>query len=148
MTTRISHQTIKRLILFCAIIFFIELTLGYFFPFVSFINSTWTTANKVFTIFSFLGLIYCTVLWLTKNKWVIISLGLLFLIFLVLVAWTEEHPIDTTTNPVDIATLREYGDGKKLIARKYLNAKTNATIEDTVLVKDILVFRQFYADIK
>jgi len=66
------------------------------------------------------------------------------LIFFGVLSCSEIYPIDTTTEPVDIKTIQTYTDGKKLVARQYENAKTNAVIKDTVLVKDIFIFRQVY----
>ena len=77
-------------------------------------------------------------------SWLTTSLGIIFLIFLVIVTISEFHPIDTTTEPVDTKTIQSFPDGKKLVVRQYENAKTNAIIKDTVLVKDLCIFRQIY----
>lgn len=75
-----------------------------------------------------------------------IPLGvLLFLIFFIN-SCAEIHPIDTTTQPNDVAVLKNYENGNKLVVRERINAKTNRVIRDTVLVKDDFIFREIISN--
>lgn len=79
---------------------------------------------------------------LKAKRWAKVMIGVFSLLFLSLLLQSIFLPFDTTTEPTDMKMLRSYSDRKKLIIREYQNAKTNAIIHDTVLVKDIFIFRQ------
>ena len=70
--------------------------------------------------------------------------GILLGLFFILNSLGEIYPIDTTTQPEDRALLKTDNEGRKWVVRGYQNAKTGHEIQDTVLVKDKLVFRRIY----
>ena len=142
--TKQFNKTVLRLTILSAIILLLEFTFSSLFPHWTFKTGTLIICNKLTIYLSIFGLIICGLLLFRAASWLTISLGVIFLIFFGVLSWSEIYPIDTTTEPVDIKTIQIYTDGKKLIARQYKNAKTNAVIKDTVLVKDIFIFRQVY----
>lgn len=66
---------------------------------------------------------------------------MLFIVF-VFNSYAEINPIDSTTAPIKIQTLRKNTDGSEIIVLKSINTKTNNIILDTILVKDFLIFRK------
>jgi len=142
--TRQFNKTSLRLTILSAIILLLEITFSSLFPHWTFKTGTLIICNKLIIYLSIFVLIICSLLLFRAASWLTISLGLIFLIFFGVLSCSEIYPIDTTTEPVDIKTIQTYTDGKKLVARQYENAKTNAVIKDTVLVKDIFIFRQVY----
>lgn len=66
---------------------------------------------------------------------------MLFIVF-VFNSYAEINPIDSTTGPIKIQTLRKNTDGSEIIVLKSINTKTNNIILDTILVKDFLIFRK------
>jgi hypothetical protein len=137
------RQMSKRFAIIFGIILLTEILIGQFFPHLSFVNGTLTITNKIIGYFSFSVFLFCVPLLFKAKKWVTIPWGLLLFTFLFINSCGEIYPIDTTTEPMDIATLQSDKDGNKLIVREYTNAKTDVQIRDTVLVKDIFIFRQF-----
>jgi len=130
------------LTLLFGIILLAEITVGHFFPNLTFVNGNLTIANRVVAYLSFSSFILCIPILFKASKMLTIPLGLiLFLIFFVN-SCAEIYPIDTTTQPKDISILKTYENGNKLIVRERINAKTNNIIQDTVLVKDNFLFRQ------
>jgi hypothetical protein len=116
----------------------------------TFINPGLSIANRIFSYFSFFSLLFCGVLLIRVKRGATLPLGLVFLGLFALLTYGEIKPIDSQTNPIDIATLQTFPDGKKLVIRQYKNMKTNSLVLDTVLVKDVSVFRGLYerGDIK
>lgn len=142
--TRQFNKTVLRLTILSAIILLLEITFSSLFPHWTFKTGALIICNKLIIYLSIFGLIICSLLLFRAASWLTSSLGVIFLIFLGLLSYSEFYPIDTTTEPVDIKTVQTYTDGKKLVARQYENAKTNVIIEDTVLVEDVFIFRRIY----
>jgi len=119
-----------------------EILVGQIFPNLTFVNGNLTIANRILACFAFSGFILSIPIYFKATKTLIIPLGvILFLIFFIN-SCAAIYPIDTTTQPRDIAVLRTNKDGSKLIVRERINAKTNGIIRDTALVKDNFIFRQ------
>ena len=127
-----------------AIILLLEITFSSLFHHWTFKKGTLIICNKLIIYLSIFALIICSLLLFRASFWLTIFLGIIFLIFFGVLSFSEIYPIDTTTEIVDIKTIQTYTDGKKLVVRQYENAKTNAVIKDTVLVKDIFIFRQVF----
>ena len=124
------------------IILLTEISVGHFFPNLTFVDGNMTIANKIIGYFSFSGFILSILIFLKASKMLTIPLGvILFSIFLIN-SYVDIYPIDTTTQPKDVSVLQICKNGNKLTVREYKNAKTNAIIKDTVLVKDKFIFRQ------
>lgn len=135
---------IKRLTFVFGIILLIEIFCGQFVPELTFINGTLRITNRIIGYLSFTGFLFFLLLLLKVNKEITIFVGLILLVFLVINSIGEIHPIDTTTEFIDIATLNTGKDGKKTIVRECFNVKTNGIIRDTLLVKDFFIFRYIY----
>ncbi len=110
---------------------------------------TWTfnqnfliLSNQLFSTFSNCSFIFCLFLIFIKNKFILYSVGVLLVLFFLFNTILTINPIDTTTLPIDINTIEKLGTDKKRIIREYKNAKTNEKIIDTVIVKDIYIFRK------
>ncbi len=133
---------VKFTILFCLILL-LEIIYGQFFPSWNFNIGSLNILNRIVTYFSFFAIILSAT-FTFKTQWLTIYVGIfLFIMFMVSTLITI-YPIDTHSEPYDIATLGKYADGKKLIVREYKSSKTNRVIHDTLLVKDIGVFRRQY----
>lgn len=100
--------------------------------------------NNVILYLSFFGLIFSALFTIKPKSSLIKALGFVFLIAFLLLTYLEFNPIDTTTKPIDLATIKIGTSGKKLTVRQYKNAKTNRNILDTVLVNDQYIFRRIY----
>jgi hypothetical protein len=98
--------------------------------------------ERILGLTVFFGLIFCVILLFKIHPGLTTFIGLTLTFLLFILSWFTFHPIDTYTLPVDKSTLSIFPDGKKLIVRQYKNAKTNRQIQDTVLVKDVFIFRQ------
>jgi len=140
------HKTkvILGLIILFAFIVLTAFVFSLFFSEWSFINGTLTISVKIITSFAFWGLLFCIIIILKANKILKIVCGILFSLLFSFSAYFTAYPFDTTTEPYDIRILRTDEDGKKLVISGYKNVKTNAEIQDTVLVQDIFVFRRLY----
>lgn len=108
----------------------------------NFINASITSSNIIITSFSFFGILYCLILLLRPSNSVAIFLALIFLLVTSFISLLLIYPLDSTSQPVDITILHTNSDGKKLIVREKINLKHNYPIRDTILVKDIFIFRQ------
>ena len=137
-----KSQTIFFATLIAGIILLIEVLVGQFFPKVTFVNGSLTIANKIVSYLAVSCFLFGLLLFFRANRFVTAPVGLVLFLFLTINSCSEIYPIDTTTEPIDIALLYKDEIGNKLIAREYKNAKTNATIRDTVLVKDYFLFRE------
>ncbi len=133
-----------RLLLIFGGILFIEIIIGIFFPNVIFINKNLSILNGMIINIAVCGFLFCLIQLFRPQKWLSILIGLILIVFLILTLQSKLHPIDTLTEPIDIATLSIIPDGKKVIVREFVNGKTNGVIHDTVLVKDIFIFRRLY----
>jgi len=149
--TNLKHQVTRhnsKTTIFLTVLFVFLLSLEYafgkFFPDWTFKSGTLVITNKIVSYFSFFGLLFCIALLFRANPVLKAVLGFLFVLLLGILSCSEIHPIDTTTQPEDTKTIQTYSDGTKLVMRHYINAKTNAQIQDTVLVKDIFMFRRLY----
>ena len=138
------NKTVLRVTILSAIILLLEITFSSLFLHWTLKKETLIIFNKLIIYLSIFALIICSLLLFRAASWLTISLGITFLIFFGVLYCSEIYPIDTTTEIVDIKTIQTYTDGKKLVSRQYENAKTNAVIKDTVLVKDIFIFRQVF----
>ena len=99
--------------------------------------------SKIIFEFSFLAMLLCIALLVKVNKYIIISISVIFTFAFIIMAWGEIYPIDTTTEPVDTYTIATDSKGQRLIIREYENAKTGSIIYDTVKVHDYFIFRKF-----
>lgn len=138
------NKTVLWVTILSAIILLLEITFSSLFHHWTFKKGTLIICNKLIIYLSIFALIICSLLLFRASFWLTIFLGIIFLIFFGVLSFSEIYPIDTTTEIVDIKTIQTYTDGKKLVVRQYENAKTNAVIKDTVLVKDIFIFRQVF----
>lgn len=127
---------------FFALIFLTYIACYEFFPEWTFTKGYLHTSMRIIFQFSFFGLLMCIPILLRANKAILFLLGTIFTVLFLIMALGEIFPIDTTTEPIDIMTLRLNPDGQKVIVREYLNVKTNTTIHDTVTVKDYFIFRR------
>ena len=132
---------IKRITIFFGILLLTEILFGQLFPNLTFINGTLTITYRIIGYISFSAFLFCLPLLFKASSWLTVPWGILLFSFLFINSCIEIYPIDTTTQPIDIATLRIDKNGKKLIVRERINAKTNSPIRDTVLVKDVFIFR-------
>jgi len=89
--------------------------------------------------------LYLFILLFRPKRSVKIFFASFFGFFFFIIALSEIHPTDTTTEPVDIAILQKDPDGKKRVVREYESEKTNGIYRDTVMVKDIFIFRKIYS---
>jgi hypothetical protein len=119
-----------------------EILIGQLFPTLTFMYGALTITNRIIAYFSFCGILFCLLLLFRVDKDLRLILGILIFSFFFINSCSEIFPIDTTTEPVDIAILNTEGNGNKLIVRQYENVKTNEKIRDTVLVKDFFIFRE------
>lgn len=133
-----------RFTIFFAVFFLLEVIYGQLFSQWTFIYSLLTAANHILLYISFTGLLFCLPLLFKINKWLLVPWGILLLSFLIINSVSEIRSIDTTKEPTDLEILQIDKTGKKLVVREYTNAKKNELIQDTVLVKDFFIFRQFY----
>lgn len=138
-----SKSTILLTILF-AVLLTIEFAFAKFYPDWTFKTGTLVIGNKIISYLAFFGLLFCIALLFRVNAGLKIVLGILFILLLGILSCSEVYPIDTTTEPVDKMVLQTFGDGRKIVVRQYENAKTNAKIQDTILVRDIFIFRRLY----
>lgn len=134
----------KGLTFIFGILLLIEFICGQFVPKLTFISGEFTIMNRIIGYLFFSGFIISLLLLVKVKKRVTISVGIILSIIVIINSLAEIHPIDTTTEPVDIAILHTDLRGRKTIVRNYINVKTNKTIQDTALVKDILIFRYIY----
>jgi hypothetical protein len=115
-----------------------------FYPNWSLRTASLISSYRISSFFSFFGLIYCLTLLFRPASWLKSSMIVVFSLLFGMLSCSEIFPFDTTTHPVDIQTLKTFDSGKKLVVRKYENAKTGWIIQDTVLVKDVFIFRRIY----
>jgi hypothetical protein len=133
-----------RLLLIFGSILLIEFLFSFVFPGWSLREGALIKTNNILAYFAFFGFLFCIVSLFKMFPPVLVIMGTTSAVLFCFLSCTELFPIDTTTDPVDVKTLWSSGDNRKLVVREYQNAKTNATIRDTVLVKDILIFRHVY----
>lgn len=133
---------VKFTILF-GLILLLEIIYGQFFPSWNFNIGTLNILNQIIAYFSFFA-IMLSATFIFKTQWLTIYVGIFLFIMFMISALITIYPIDTHREPYDIAILKKYADGKKLIVREYKSSKTNKVIHDTLLVKDIGIFRRRY----
>lgn len=88
------------------------------------------------------GLLLITLVVLKRSTRAAMIAGTSFMFVLTLVAITELNPIDTITEPKDVAILSREGRHHKVVVREYKNMKTSDVIRDTLFVKDVFLFRK------
>jgi len=135
----------KRLTYILGILLLIEILCGQFIPKLTFISGEFTITNRIIGYFTFSSFVISLLFLLKAKKWLTIFVGIILSIFFIVNTLAEIYPIDSTTEPIDITVLHIDLKGRKTIVREYINIKTNRTIQDTVLVKDIFIFRYIYA---
>jgi uncharacterized membrane protein YeiB len=143
---------INKLGLWLTIICIFILTFEYIFKtyFIgwTFNKSYFVIANRILGNFAFFGF-FCFLLYTVKPKSALtIIIGIISSLIFLLLAFFEINPIDTTTQPIDFSILKTLPNETKLISRQYENAKTTHRIVDTVLVKDISIFRKIIREPK
>ncbi|TMI61960.1 MAG: hypothetical protein E6H07_16980 [Bacteroidetes bacterium] len=141
--SKYNKISLRFAILF-GIILIIEFLFAQVFPDWTFKAGFLVITNNILSYLSFWGLVYCMILFFRPAFEIKVVCGILFTVLLGIHSCSEIYPIDTTTQPNDLKTIQTYSDGKKLVVRQYKNAKTNADIQDTVLVKDVYLFRRLY----
>lgn len=125
------------------IILFTEVLVGQIlFPNLTFINGNWTITNRIVGYLTFSGFIFLFVTLFNSSKMLLIPLGIILFIIFFVNSCAEIYPLDTTTQPKDIAVIQRGEDRRKLIVRERMNVKTNTIINDTVWVQDNFIFRQ------
>lgn len=141
-----QSKTILLSTITLGIILFAEIGIGQYFPSLTFVNGNLTITNRIVGYFAFSGFILSIAMLFNASKMLTVPSGiLLFLIFFVN-SCGEIYPNDTTTQPRDVSILKTYENGNKLIVRECVNAKTNNIIQDTILAKDYLIFRQIISN--
>ena len=133
-----------RLTLLFLIILLVQFSFIYGFSHWTFIKGFYVVANKLILYFSIFGFILCIAGLFKAPRGLRVFLGITFSLFFLGTAYSEINPIDTTTEPVDIQLLSTFSNNKKLIVRHRINGKTNSEILDTVVVKDVGIFRRVY----
>jgi len=133
-----------KLTMVLGFLFACEVIFGQFFPEWTFTKAGFVITNRIVLILSFCGFLFCLAWLLKANKYVLVPWGILLSLFFILTSLGEIYPIDTTTEPEDSALLKTDKEGRKWVVRTYQNAKTGHEIQDTVLVKDKLIFRRLY----
>lgn len=141
----VNNKRIERsLLILFSIILLIEFLFSQAFPVWDFKSTTLVTINRIATYLSFFGFIYFLLLTFKMTSWLKHIAGPLFIIAFGVFSCSEIYPIDTTTKPEDVAILQILDNGRKKVIREYQNSKTNRLIRDTVLVKDVFIFRHIY----
>lgn len=136
------------LTIICTSILIIEFIFKTYFIDWSFNKSYFVIANRILGNFAFFGF-FCFLLYTFKPKSALtILIGIISSLIFLLLAFFEINPIDTITQPIDISILKTFPNETKLISRQYENAKTTHQIVDTVLVKDISIFRKIIREPK
>jgi uncharacterized membrane protein YeiB len=126
----------------CTSILIIQFIFKTYFNSWTFNKSYFVIANRILGNFAFFGF-FCFLLYTFKPKSALtILIGIISLLIFMLLVLFKINPIDTTTQPVDFAIIKRFPNETKLISRQYENAKTTQKIIDTVLVKDIFIFRK------
>lgn len=138
------NKLATALLIIFSVILLIQFSFIYGLPDWTFTKDSYVIANKLILYCSIFVLIICLLVLFKTSKFLILLLGIVFLIFLGIVAYFEFNPIDTTTQSIDKEMLWMSLDGKKLIVRQSINTKTNSVILDTVLVRDFGIFRKIY----
>ena len=136
-------QFLLLISIFSGVLILTQILVSTLAPNVGFINGNLTIASRIFGYFAFSAFVFSFLLLVRLNSMVTYVIGVILLFFSLFNSFFELYPIDTTTEPIDLAVLRVDSDGKKLISRQYKNAKTNRLLQDTVLVKDYFIFRTF-----
>lgn len=74
-------------------------------------------------------------------KWILSGIVVVATLLIILL---KLYPLDTMTERFDKAILKKFPTGQKVMIRKYKNAKANQPHNDTVLVRDIWIYRKIY----
>jgi hypothetical protein len=136
------------LTIICILILTFEFIFKTYFIAWTFNKSYFVIANRILGYFAFFGF-FCFSLYTFKPKSALtILIGIISSLVFFLLAFFEINPIDTTTQPIDISILKILPNKTKLICRQYENIKTTHQIVDTVLVKDISIFRKIIREPK
>jgi phosphate starvation-inducible membrane PsiE len=141
---RPKNKAALRIAILLAIFLIIEFSVSLFLGDWTFTKGSWVIINNIICYFFFFGLLYCVILFYRPVAQAAIPIAVFFILICGALSFLEIFPIDTTTQPADVSILQSYPGGKKLVIRQYKNAKTNEKIQDTVLVKDVLIFRRLY----
>lgn len=129
------------LILFC-IVFISRQIIEISFPKWTFNRNDLNILYDIIGYVSFFGLLFCILLLLTNRRTVLIPVAILFSLLVSCESYFAAFPFDSQTAPEDFQVIHIYKDGRKLISRKYQNAKTGTWNIDTAIVWDNNVFRR------
>lgn len=101
------------------------------------------TAALPFVFFAFLA---CVAGVREKSKYGFLFAGLYSLPIAIFFSWFFLHPLDSHSEEKDMAVVKNLGDNKKIITRKYFNYKHNVWQTDTVKVQEFFIFRKYLRD--
>ena len=133
-----------KLLIFCVLIVFVEVVINQFFPSLTFINTSLVIVNRIIAYLAFFIILFCLVHPVMNKRKSQVLFGFIFFILFMIIVATEIKPVDTTTVPKEILTFSNLPDGRKIIVRSYVNAKTTSQMNDTVTVKGFFIFRKIY----
>lgn len=136
------------LTIICVFILTFEFIFKTYFIGWTFNKSYFVQTNKILETFAFFGFFYFALYTFRPKSILTKIVGIVSAIIFMLLAFFEINPIDTTTHPLDIAILEKCPNETKLISRQYENAKTSRQINDTVLVRDVFIFRKIIKETK
>lgn len=98
------------------------------------------------TPFVFVALIGCLIAVKFKSWQAVIPTCLFLTVIGGCISWTFLHPLDSHSEPIDIATVRELGNNRKEITRIAYNNKHNAWETNTAIVEQWLFFRRIVSE--
>lgn len=130
------------IVIICALIILLEILLSVFFPEWSVRNGSLYLANQIILAGAICGIIVAGIFLTNALQGIKWAIAVIAVLITLVSFYLTVYPIDTTTEPYDKSILKQFPDGSKLVAREYKNAKTNREIKDTVLVKDVFIFRK------
>ncbi len=139
-----ANKRLKAVSLSFLFILILEFILNRAYPTWTFRTPSLVIGNKVITYFAFFGLIFCTMILVRAPRLLNIFFGIVMFLLFCVASCATIFPVDTTSQPKDKVLLSSYADGRKKIIREFRNARAGAPVYDTVLVKDILIFRRLY----
>ncbi len=131
---------LNKIIYLLMLILIAEIAFAYF-------MGNWEFRIPMLNVLNRIAVLFCALLLVTlvvskiNRKAGLIS-GAVFMFVFSLFAIAESNPMDTTTQPKDIAILQKVDKRQKVVVREYKNMKTNNIIRDTLLVKDVFLFRK------
>jgi hypothetical protein len=131
---------LNKIIYILMIILLAEIAFAYFMGNWEFKIPMLNVLNRIAVLFCALLLVTLVVAKISRKAGLIAGASFMFLFSLFAIA--ESNPMDTTTQPKDIAVLHKGENRHKIVVREYKNMKTNNVVRDTLLVKDVFLFRK------